>query len=146
MHFQIWGDIIDPMKSMFLWLSFAAITTHVSLAQKAATGHHNISAISAKELVSRFKKEKKNIVVLDVRTPKEYGNSHIAGAKLMDFLADDFKASLGKLDKTKIYLLHCRSGGRSSSAFAIMKRLGFQSVYHLDGGILAWKKAGGKTG
>ena len=143
-HIQIWRDIIDAMKLMFIWLSLAAITTHVSWAQKGAAGHHNISAISAKKLVSRFKQEKKTLVILDVRTPEEYKNSHIAGARLMDFLADDFKASLGKLDKTKVYLLHCRSGSRSSSAFALMKRLGFQSVYHLDGGIIAWRKAVGK--
>ena len=93
----------------------------------------------------QFKKEKKTFVILDVRTREEYENAHIKDARLMDFLADDFKVSLGKLDKTKIYLLHCRSGSRSSSAFALMKRLGFKSVYHLDGGIIAWKKAGGTT-
>jgi len=133
------------MKSMFVWLAFAVITTPVSWAREATPGLHNISAESAKKLVSRLKKEKKNLVILDVRTPEEYKTSHIAGARLMDFLADDFKASLAKLDKTKVYLLHCRSGSRSSSAFALMKRLGFKSVYHLDGGILAWKKAGGTT-
>ncbi|MCP4847400.1 MAG: rhodanese-like domain-containing protein [Verrucomicrobiaceae bacterium] len=134
------------MKSMLSWLAFAVITTPVSWGQKATTGHQNISAVSAKKLISRLKKEEKKLVILDVRTPEEYKTSHIAGAKLLDFLADDFKASLAKLDKTKVYLLHCRSGSRSSSAFALMKRLGFKSVYHLDGGILAWRKAGGKTG
>ena len=138
------------MKTMIVCLALMAMTSHVSRAQKAAAshkdGHHNISAKAAKQLVSRFKKEKKAMVILDVRTREEHENSHIEGARLMDFLADDFKASLGKLDKTKVYLLHCRSGGRSSSAFTLMKRLGFKSVYHLDGGILAWKKAGGTTG
>ncbi len=146
MHSQIGGGIINAMKSMFVWLAFALITTPASWAQKATTGHHNINAVSAKKLVSRLNKENKNLVILDVRTPEEYKTSHISGASLMDFLANDFKASLAKLDKTKVYLLHCRSGSRSSSAFALMKRLGFKSVYHLDGGILAWRKAGGKTG
>jgi phage shock protein E len=144
------GDIIGSMKSTIVSLAVAAFTALPGPAQQAGPGnkpgHHNISATVARELVSRLTREKKSIVILDVRTAKEYAQAHIPGAKLMDFLTDDFKTALGKLDRTKVYLLHCRSGSRSSAAFATMKRLGFKSVYHLDGGIIAWKKAGGKTG
>lgn len=144
------GDIIGSMKSTIVFLAVAAFTALPGPAQQASPGnkpgHHNISATVARELVSRFTREKKSIVILDVRTAKEYAQAHIPGAKLIDFLAADFKTALAKLDRTKIYLLHCRSGSRSSAAFATMKRLGFKSVYHLDGGIIAWKKAGGKTG
>ncbi len=137
------------MKSILSCVVLLAMAAQAGHAQKATAdhkdGHYNVSAAKAKELVSRFKKAKKPIVILDIRTPEEHAGSHIEGALLMDFLADDFKASLGKLDRKKAYLVHCRSGGRSSSAFALMKRLGFKSVYHLDGGIIAWKKAGGVT-
>ena len=108
-------------------------------------GHYNISAAKAKQLVSDFKKAKKSMVILDIRTPEEHAGSHIQDSLLIDYLGDDFKASLSKLDKEKVYLIHCRSGGRSSSAFDLMKKLGFKSVYHLDGGIIAWKKEGGTT-
>ena len=150
MHFPAQEDTIGSMKSTIVCLTVALCTALPGPAQQARTGnkpeHHNISATAARKLVSRFTREKKSVVILDVRTPEEYAQAHIPGAKLMDFLADDFKTTLGKLDRTKIYLLHCRSGSRSAAAFRTMKQLGFKSVYHLDGGIMAWKKAGGKTG
>ena len=89
-------------------------------------GHYNISAAKAKQLVSDFKKAKKSMVILDIRTPEEHAGSHIQDSLLIDYLGDDFKASLSKLDKEKVYLIHCRSGGRSSSAFDLMKKLGFK--------------------
>tara|TARA_B100000519_G_C14131358_1_gene385358 strand:+ start:473 stop:883 length:411 start_codon:yes stop_codon:yes gene_type:complete len=135
------------MKSIIAWLSLMAMTLAHSQPYPAPhkAGHYNISAAKAKQLVSDFKKAKKSMVILDIRTPEEHAGSHIQDSLLIDYLGDDFKASLSKLDKEKVYLIHCRSGGRSSSAFDLMKKLGFKSVYHLDGGIIAWKKAGGTT-
>lgn len=135
------------MKSIIAWLSLMAMTLAHSQPYPAThnAGHYNISAAKAKQLVSDFKKAKKSMVILDIRTPEEHAGSHIQDSLLIDYLGDDFKASLSKLDKEKVYLIHCRSGGRSSSAFDLMKKLGFKSVYHLDGGIIAWKKAGGTT-
>ncbi|MFP6881875.1 MAG: rhodanese-like domain-containing protein [Roseibacillus sp.] len=48
---------------------------------------------------------------------------------------------MGKLDRNKAYLVHCRSGGRSTNSLGVWKKLGFKRVYHLDGGFLAWQKA-----
>jgi phage shock protein E len=68
--------------------------------------------------------------------------SRIAGAKNIDFLAPDFEQRIDTLDKSKSYLVHCASGGRSTHSLALFKKHSFQSVYHLDGGIKAWQKAG----
>jgi rhodanese-related sulfurtransferase len=38
--------------------------------------------------------------------------------------------------------VHCASGGRSTHSLALFKKHQFQSIYHLDGGIKAWQKAG----
>ena len=81
--------------------------------------------------------------LLDVRTPEEFAAGKIEGATNIDFRADDFATKLGKLDKTKTYLVHCRSGGRSTESLKAFKELGFTSVIHLDGGMIAWEKAGG---
>lgn len=80
--------------------------------------------------------------VLDLRTAEEFKDGHLAGAKNIDVLQDRFTDELAKLDKGKPYLVHCRSGGRSTKSLAAFKKLGFKKIYHLDGGLLAWKKAG----
>lgn len=82
------------------------------------------------------------VIVLDVRTPDEFKAGHIKGARLMDFRDPDFAKKLGQLDRTKTYLVHCAVGGRSRASLETFRKLGFQSIVHLDGGFTAWQRAG----
>jgi len=97
----------------------------------------HVNAKEAQKLV-----EEKKVVVLDVRTPEEFKDGHIAGATNIDFSASDFKKRVGELDKSKTYLVHCAAGGRSTQSLPILKKGEIKSVYHLDGGFNAWKKEG----
>jgi rhodanese-related sulfurtransferase len=83
-----------------------------------------------------------NSVVLDVRTAGEFAQGHIPGAALIDFKAPDFKAQVARLDRNKIYLVHCAAGGRSVKAVEVMHELGFERLFNLDGGMKAWEAAG----
>ena len=47
-----------------------------------------------------------------------------------------------KLDPTKIYLVHCKTGVRSGRSVPIMLKEGIANIIHVDGGFDAWKKAG----
>ncbi len=85
--------------------------------------------------------KEKRVVVVDVRTPEEYADGHIAGSTNIDFAARDFQKKLNALSRTNTYLVHCASGGRSTLSLETFKKLGFKSVVHLDGGFRAWKKA-----
>ena len=87
----------------------------------------------------------KTVQLVDVRTDREYQSGHIEGALNRDYYADDFATQLGKLDKSKPVMVYCAAGGRSSGAADQLKKLGFTSVYDLDGGMKAWKAAGKKV-
>ena len=87
-------------------------------------------------------KEKKDIVVLDVRSAGEFEGGHIAGAQNLDYFSKDFKEKLAALDRSKTYLVHCASGNRSSKACALMEQQNFGTVYHLNTGIKGWEGAG----
>jgi len=82
------------------------------------------------------------VVVLDVRTPREFTAGHIKGAKLIDFKKADFAAQLGQLDRKQKYLVYCAVGGRSTQSLGTCQKLGFTNVVHLDGGYSAWAAAG----
>lgn len=84
-------------------------------------------------------------VVLDVRTPAEFAEGHLAQAVNLDINAADFRTRLEQLDKSVSYAVYCRSGNRSAAALATMAELGFTSAVHLDGGINAWQGAGRPT-
>ena len=82
------------------------------------------------------------VAVIDVRTPDEFKDGHIKGAKNIDIMANDFEAQLGKLDKTQPPLVHCQAGGRSTRALKVFEKLGFKNLIHLDDGFGGWEAAG----
>jgi len=86
-------------------------------------------------------KEDAKVVVLDIRTPKEFAEGHLQGAQNIDYYADDFEASLKKLETDKTYLVYCASGGRSTKSLQQFAKLGFKSIVHLDSGYKGWEKA-----
>lgn len=83
-----------------------------------------------------------DIVIIDVRTAYEYSEDHLPDAINIDLYADDMRDQVSKLDKSKKYLLYCKSGQRSQIASNIFIELGIEKVYSLMGGIQAWKSAG----
>jgi rhodanese-related sulfurtransferase len=123
--------------ALFLAAGFAA--AEEKEAKKDPVTH--LDAEKAGKLLAEDDEARKP-VILDVRTPDEFAEGHLEGAKNIDFNAKDFAERLGKLDKEKPYLVHCRSGGRSGRSLATFEKLGFKKLYHLDGGILAWEDAG----
>ena len=81
-------------------------------------------------------------IPLDVRTPKEYSEGHLANARQLDYLnTEAFDAGIKQLDKSRTYYIYCRSGRRSHGACLKMKKQGFK-VYDMEGGILNWTKLG----
>lgn len=97
----------------------------------------HVDARSAQKLLSQT-----NLVILDIRTPEEFKSFHIAGATNIDFHGSNFEQRINSLDKSKTYLVHCASGGRSTRSLQIFQKHDFQSIYHLDDGINGWKNAG----
>ena len=84
-------------------------------------------------------------IILDVRTPGEYKEEHLAGARQLDFLNTSvFDAGIKQLDKSHTYYVYCRSGKRSHNACIKMKKQGLK-VFDMEGGILNWKKLGMPT-
>ncbi len=99
-----------------------------------------VDAAAAAKLLA----DQSETVVLDIRTAEEFAQGHLEGAVNIDFKATDFRQKLAELDPKKSYLMHCRSGGRSSNALPIFAELGFDRLHHLSGGILDWQEAGQK--
>ncbi len=81
-------------------------------------------------------------VLLDVRTPAEVAEAHIAGCVMLDLNGGEFLRQLPRLDPQKDYLLVCRSGNRSGYAAAVMLNLGFRRAVNMQGGMLDWIRAG----
>ncbi|HJR99879.1 MAG TPA: rhodanese-like domain-containing protein [Flavobacterium sp.] len=85
------------------------------------------------------KMKEEGVQLIDVRTPSEYAEGHLANAVNININDSDFKAKIEVLDKTKPILVYCKSGGRSGRACSQLKEMGFTTITDLDGGITDWK-------
>ena len=81
----------------------------------------------------------KKVQLIDVRTAREFGASHIQGAKNIDFYSGQFKNEFNKLNKNKPVYIYCRTGSRSRHASNKLADMGFTEIYDLKGGIVRWK-------
>ena len=101
----------------------------------------NGSSIDSKEAYGLIKVDS-NIAILDVRTAKEFADGHVAGAVNIDVNQADFAQKIDQLDRSKTYIVYCRSGRRSSKAVSIMASKGFRNLYNVSDGFLGWNKNG----
>ena len=121
-------------------LSLTVIVVMIFMLASAVTlsaKKKNISTNEAYELIEQRDGDR-DLVILDVRSPEEFSEGHIKNAVNMDFYAAAFPDELESLDKEITYLIYCRSGNRSGMSFKMMKKLGFQDVYNMEGGIMEW--------
>ncbi len=101
-----------------------------------------IELVAPTEAVQVLEQRAADVVLLDVRTPEEFGEIHVPGSVNIDYYAADFASRLDDLPKDVPYVVYCRSGNRSSMTMDIMADLGFSEVFDVDGGIIAWQAAG----
>jgi rhodanese-related sulfurtransferase len=78
--------------------------------------------------------------LVDVRTDAEVARGAIAGAK--HIVLPTLPGHLGALPFDKPVVFYCQSGGRSAQACMWFASQGGTRVYNLQGGILAWARAG----
>lgn len=79
------------------------------------------------------------IQLIDVRTPEEYKQHKIDGARLMNLYDANFEKMIdASLDVTIPVAVYCHSGMRSMSAAKILAKKGF-TIYNLRGGMLFWR-------
>lgn len=74
--------------------------------------------------------------VVDVRTTGEFESGHIPGAEIVPL--NELEAAAANWDPSEPIALYCATGSRSSQAAAVLRELGFKTVYDLGGGIVQW--------
>ena len=123
-------------KSRLILLAGLLLFSTVRIQAQESTAGKTVSPKKFQRLMN-----KKNTVLLDVRTADEYKAGHIPGALQIDvLLREDFKKQVATLDKSKRYLVYCRSGKRSRDAMELMKGSGFARLYDLEGGFSKWTR------
>lgn len=124
-------------KSIICILAMFFVLSSCSNSSQEASASSVIKMVSAQELV-QIKKEKPNLLILDVRTSDEVSGGKISGAITEDFYNNNFEINLQKLDNKRPIVVYCKSGGRSGKTTKILEKLGFSEIYDLKNGYKSW--------
>jgi len=135
------------MKNFMVLVLSVSLVVGVTVISSCIGTKTTTKDITPQEAFTLIQKNQNNpdFVIIDVRTPEEFGGEHIEQATNIDFYSETFRDTLNALDKNKTYLIYCQVGGRSSSALDIMAELNFKEVYNILGGINQWKAEGLST-
>ena len=110
---------------------------HAAIQCQPAPG--DISVGQAKALLAE---PPAGLIIVDVRTPQEFQQGHLPGARNMDFFGGSFERQSQALPKDAPVLLYCRTGKRSAAAAKTLGEAGVTRIYHMHQGIEAWQQAG----
>jgi rhodanese-related sulfurtransferase len=104
--------------------------------QKLMGGSNEIGTLEATRLLNQG-----TTLVLDVREASDFAAGHLPRARHIPL--KDLPARLGEIGKYKerAVLVTCGTGPRAGAALRVLKRGGFNAVYQLKGGMVAWQQA-----
>ncbi|MCW8826926.1 MAG: rhodanese-like domain-containing protein [Gammaproteobacteria bacterium] len=99
-------------------------------------GYKEVVAFDAVALMNR-----QDAIYVDVREDKEYAEGHV-----LDSIHIPLGQLINRITELDSYraqpiIVGCRSGNRSAMGCARLRKQGFEQVYNLKGGILAWQNA-----
>lgn len=100
-------------------------------------GIREVDTTAALQLINH-----KDAIILDVREENEFKTGHILNAKLIPL--GQLAGRITELERYRAQpvIVYCRTGQRSASACALLGKQGFSQASNLEGGVVAWQKAG----
>lgn len=122
-------------------LLFAALAAVVAMlvwteVRRFTAGYQTVTATDAVRLMNQD-----DATILDVREDSELRQGKIEGARHIPLGTLPKRVDELSAAKDKPVIVYCRSGNRSAAACSILRKSGFENVYNLKGGVMAWSQA-----
>ena len=117
-------------------LLLVAVASGVALMLPALTKGSGLDPQAMVQLMNREK-----AVVIDVCEPDEFARGHVLGAKNLPLAQVDEKLAQLVKNKSSHVIMVCQVGARSARAAAAARKLGYENVQSLSGGLRAWVAA-----
>ncbi|MEO8543034.1 MAG: rhodanese-like domain-containing protein [Betaproteobacteria bacterium] len=121
------------------WLILVALASGTMLFLPALRGVAT-AGLSPSQAVQMINREK--AVVIDICETEEFAAGHLGSAKNIPLSQLEQKLPGAVKNKALPLILVCQSGARSGRAVATAKKLGYDKVQALSGGLGAWRTAG----
>ena len=124
--------IIAVMRIVATLFLLGALVT----SQCYAAEPKNISSTQAKALLAKDKK----VMILDVRTPEEFQQARLHGAKLIPI--SELERRVQEVPRDRPIFVYCSVGARSASAAGFLASQGYKEIYQMSDGLVGWYKNG----
>ena len=132
--------IVTALGIITLKPAVAVQTQHINpkgeIEKKDSTIFQTVSPAKAKDMIE----SRKELLLVDIRSPKELRQGSIEGSTLMPLW--DIINRKQTIPQNRPVMLICAVGGRSLALGKFLSVKGYPEIYNLEGGISAWKKAG----
>lgn len=114
-----------------------AVVTYLLLQELFDTAFKKFDSVSPLLAVAKMNDD--STIIIDVRDPPEYVQSHIENAVNIPLgKLPEHAPKLEEHKKTPV-LIACQNGTRSASAAKILTKAGFEQVFVINGGMQAWE-------
>jgi len=118
-----------------------AVLLALTFANEMKIATQRFASLTPFAAVQLLNNDDEDVVVLDVREPSETAGGKIARA--VQIPVGSISQRIGELEKyrNRTLLVYCKTGARSSAACRELGKHGFEKVFSLNGGMLAWQEA-----
>jgi len=122
----------------FLFLALLGILVMLigNEVRRALINLKEVSPLEATQLLNH-----QDAVLLDVREPQEYQDGFLPNSIRIPLGSLSEKAAQLDKHRERPIIIVCRSGNRSAQAGRMLKKMGYETVYNLGGGLHAWRTA-----
>lgn len=121
---------------LFLTLFFILVLLARHTFAARISGYRDLAPLEAVQLMNH-----EEAIFLDVREDNEFKQGHIQEAVHIPLGALNSRTEELEKYKSSAVVVGCRSGSRSARACGLLRKRGFEKVYNLRGGMLAWENA-----
>lgn len=123
------------------WHLFLALVIIIFLLAKdmlsqSIRGIRSVAPVLATQMINH-----ENAVILDVREEKEFKDGHILNSVHIPLKGVEGKLKELEKYKSRPVIVNCRSGHSSMATCTLLSKNGFEKVFNMGGGMLAWKNA-----
>ncbi len=133
-------DTIEPLRLQLAALAKGKVVSEDLIRDGCL--YRNITAKEAERtIVANIEAKQNDLMLIDVRTAREYERGHLPGARLLPIeeIEQRHKDEIPMMDNA--ILVYCASGERSRLACEYLSRQGYLNLYNMHDGIQRWKGA-----
>jgi len=106
------------------------------IVNRRISGIKEVGIMEATQLINHH-----DALVLDVREDQEYSGGRVPHSKHIPLRQLSGRVHELEKFKGKPIIAICRSGARSGHGCSVLRKNGFEQVYNLNGGMMAWQQA-----